>query len=351
MTSPLNSVIGLCCLGWIVPAWAGDLTFNGACDASAAVLLQGDRLAVGDDESDDIRIYAPTGGDPLEPPTSLEAQLDQADAENEADLEGVAELDGSLFWIGSHARNSAGEPRPDRQRLLTTTGDLAAYGKPGTGLLPAIVAADEQWNLGLAAAIGDQESLVEDLAAERSGLNIEGIAILPPAHSPGGRAVGLVGLRNPLAADGRAIVLQVRNIEAAASGAAAPDLGEPVPLDLAGRGIRDLAWSAATDSLLVLAGPTGPGEAFALYRLRDWPDGKPRKLLDVEGLHAEVVVPEGSSRVLLLSDDGDTPWPVASKDECKKKDFDNGQCRCKGLKGEAAKQKSFRGRWVEIGSE
>ena len=148
----LKIIISLGALCLTMPAWGADLMFNGACDASAAVLVGPDRLAVGDDEGDEIRIYAPTGGDPLEPPTSLEKQLDQADAKNEADLEGVGELGGRLFWIGSHARNSQGEPRPDRQRVLLTTGALAAVGTPGTQLLPAIVAADQQWKLGLAAA-------------------------------------------------------------------------------------------------------------------------------------------------------------------------------------------------------
>jgi hypothetical protein len=348
---PMKFILGLSALCWAMPAWATDLTFNGACDASAAVLVGPDRLAVGDDEGDDIRVYAPTGGDPIEPPKSLEAQLDQADPKNEADLEGVAELGGRLFWIGSHARNGDGEPQPDRQRILITTGDLAADGKPGRQLLPAIAAADKQWKLGLTAAIGDQGATVPGLAAEKAGLNIEGIAILPPGGNQDGRAVGLIGLRNPLTADGHAIVLQVRNIEAAASGKEAPDLGDPVLLDLAGRGIRDLAWSAGTGSLLILAGPMESGEAFTLYRQKGWPAGPPQKLADIQDLHAEVVVAAEASRVLLLSDDGDTLRPVASKDECKKKDFSTGQCLCKGLKGAAAERKSFRGRWVEIDPE
>lgn len=347
----LRLIIGLSGLCWAMPTLAADLTFNGACDASAAVFVGPDRLAVADDENDDIRVYAPTGGDPIVPPVSLEAQLDQDDAKNEADLEGAGELDGRIFWIGSHARNSDGEPRPDRQRMVTTNGDLTADGAPGRELLPAIVAADKQWNLGLTAAIGDQGATVPGLAAEKAGLNIEGLAILPPDGSPSGQAIGLVGLRNPLAADGRAIVLQVRNIAAAASGQEAPDLGDPVLLDLAGLGIRDLAWSAGARSLLILAGSTGAGETFALYRQNGWPIGPLKKLADIQDLHAEVVVASGSSRVLLLSDDGDTLRPVADKDECKKKSFSDGQCLCKGLKGAAAEHKSFRGRWVEIDSE
>ena len=106
-------------------------------------------------------------------------------------------------------------------------------------------------------------------------------------------------------------------------------LGPVVPLDLGGRGIRDIAWSPAHRAYLIAAGQTDDddrGQGFALFM---W-DGV-RSLREVRSLqsvldahpdfHPEAVVPllersgdqlVPSARVLVLSDDGTKPLPGGS---------------------------------------
>jgi hypothetical protein len=173
----------------------------------------------------------------------------------------------------------------------------------------------------LAAAIGDAGGHPE-LAPEKQGLNIEGLAA-----GSDGRSV-LIGLRNPLDGNGRALVVPIENpAEVVESASTEPRLGEPIPIDLRRRGIRSMEWIPARRAYLVVAGPTGNDGEFDLYlwsgRREDPPEvvrGAAEILRGVDRFHPEAVVVDAEGRrALIIGDDGDFPLRGDGR-ECKKLD-------------------------------
>lgn len=326
---------------------AEELRFSAACDASAAVLLDDGRLVVADDEDDVLRVYSATGGSPVRS-VAMDGHLRQAKPKDEADLEGAARLGDRLYWLASHSRNNDGKPQPDRRRVFATDLDLLPVGEPGMRLLDGIGAFDDKWQLGLVAAIGDQAATVEGLAPEAAGFNIEGLAVVPPGHGGEAAVLALIGLRNPRTDDAAAIILGLRNLDDAATDNAAGAFGEPIRLDLGGRGIRDMAWSTAIGTLILVAGPIADETGFGLYRWSGAAGDSPTLLQTVDALRPEVLVLDpGGRSALLLSDDGDAMVAVASAADCtNERHFADGHCPCKRLEDDAAK--SFRGRVVAL---
>jgi hypothetical protein len=135
-------------------------------------------------------------------------------------------------------------------------------------------------------------------------------------------------LRNPAAADGRAILLELRNALDLLNGVSVKaDLGRAILLNLGGRRIRDIAWSPHAGAYLIIGGPVGndttpfPGghPSFMVFKWNgredaapvavdgvadpDSPDDfRPEAIVPLPTREANNLVP--SSRVLLLSDDG-----------------------------------------------
>src|SRR5678815_5624216 len=83
--------------------------YHGMCDASAAVALDGDHFAVGNDEDNRLRIYRTSqDGMPVQS-RDLSAFLKVNPQRPESDLEGAAWLGDRIFWITSHGRNREGK--------------------------------------------------------------------------------------------------------------------------------------------------------------------------------------------------------------------------------------------------
>lgn len=201
----------------------------------------------------------------------------------EVDLEGVAMADGWLWVVGSHSRTRAkpkpGDgpaktlralkeliPRPNRCLL----GRIPVTVEPGTGL-PTLARKDGKRRAGVLAMDRKGNALTRLLAKDKvlapflalpskeNGLDIEGIAAR-------GSHVYL-GLRGPVLR-GWAVVLEIEvagkaTLELADFGAKRAKYRRHF-LDLAGRGIRDLAFTGS--DLLILAGPTmdldGPSTVY-----------------------------------------------------------------------------------------
>jgi hypothetical protein len=304
------------------------LEFRGAgiCNASAAVAVDERRVIVADDERPVLPIFDLAT-------LRLVSTLDYG--RREADVEGGTVFQGRAVWITSHGRNSEGEIRPQRQLLFASHrlegGEaVPALGAPFTGLLAAIAAqgTKDATYARLAEAIGPAAADV-DFAPKVRGFNIEGLTTttgLVPAPAQEGL---LVGMRNPLTSDGRAILFEVENAaELLDDPQASARLGRIVTLDLGGRRIRDIAYSPASRAYLIIGGPVGDesqtpsdgGPAFALFRWSGRAEDRPQTLNDfgdlaaLDQFHAEAIVPlpdrdgEGrlrpGHRVLLLSDDG-----------------------------------------------
>jgi Protein of unknown function (DUF3616) len=216
---------------------------------------------------------------------SLADLLPLADAQAEVDIEGLAEQDGWLWVLGSHART---RPKPTKYeddtidldelarlkktpaRALIAWLPLAADPDVEGGLLPVardgdrragLVAQDKRGNA-LAEAMADDPLIgpFTRIPAKEGGIDMEGITIA-------GNRIAL-GMRGPVIC-GHALLLEME-VDCKAKGAIRLDL-PPYKrlLDLEGLGIRDLKRHG--DDLIILAGPTTPVSGpVVLYRWKNW---------------------------------------------------------------------------------
>jgi hypothetical protein len=171
-----------------------------------------------------------------------------------------------------------------------------------------------------------------------TGINIEGLATTDGVSL-------LIAMRNPLV-DGKAMVVPLHQPGALISGeTSAPQLGEPILLDLGGLGIRAIQRVDSSGTYLIAAGPTGKGRRSRMFR---WERTRtdivvPLEKVKLGGLVPEAIVLDASrSRALLLSDDGRRRIDVGDPDRCRK--LKDGFCECKHLLAPA--DRSFRARWI-----
>lgn len=273
------------------PEIGATIVFEGACDPSGAVPLDGRTFAVADDEDNILRIYdADKGGPPIRT-IDLGAHLELEDRDDESDLEGATRIDDLAFWITSHARKKSGKLDEARRlffasRLPLSGTAIEIVGEPYRDLHAALIAAPQLADLELAAAA----RLPPD---QIGGFNIEGLTATPSGAL-------LVGFRNPVPA-GLALIVPIENPTDIPWGAQ-PKLGEPIRLDLRGLGVRGLSrWHG---QYLIVAGPIADGPT-AVFSWRG-PGHPPRLILDdLDGLNPEAFfTPEDRDQILLLSDDG-----------------------------------------------
>ncbi|WP_457423279.1 DUF3616 domain-containing protein [Roseateles sp. P5_E7] len=260
--------------------------YEGLCDASAAVALDARHFIVADDEHNKLSVYQ----------RGTAKRVGQVDlkflkADKESDLEGSAQVGKRIYWIASHARNSAGEPRPDRQRFFATEivgTTVEPVGKPYTGLLADLLATPALAPLKLAEAAGRA-------AEAEGGLNIEGLA----AAADGSL---LIALRNPIP-QGRAILIPLLNPAELVDGKGPARFGAAIRLDLGGRGLRSIERVSTT--YLIAAGPPADAGTFAIYRWSGKAADAPTPVkLDLGTLRPEALFAWPDGQVTLLSDDG-----------------------------------------------
>jgi hypothetical protein len=294
------------------------VVFEGTCDASGAVAIDSERFAVADDEDNVLRIYhADRGGPPLRT-YDLTPSLGLADSVHvEADMEAATNIGDRAFWLTSHARTKGGEVAPNRLLFVATnipneTRPLELRGKIHRTLLSELANDVHLARFELAKA-GERPP------QELGGLNIEGMTATPESEI-------LIGFRNPIP-EGRALIARVLNPVEIADGKEAR-VGEPVLLDLEGRGVRSLSWWRG--DFLILAGSYAYERSTRLYR---W-DGITAKAtevpLDFADLNPEAFfTPEDREEAMILSDDGH-------------REIDGVRCKALG----DPKKKSFRGIWA-----
>jgi hypothetical protein len=300
------------------------------CDASAAVQLSDRLFAVADDEDNLLRIYdAYNAGFPLAS-YDLSAQLGleprqrknpdkPPKAPPELDIEGAAIYGGLAYWITSHGRNSGGEVKEERLRFFATrlgnqTQPMNIVGSPYERLLEDLinVPAFSKFKL---------ESASQLAPKSPGGLNIEGLSV----RKQGGL---WIGFRNPIP-NNHALLIPLLNPELVIDGKA-PHFGDPVLLDLGGRGIR--AMTLWRNKYLIAAGDYDKGLDSQIY----WWDGvnKPTLMKLQPGI---VNNPEAffasdkNDRVMLLNDQGSV---LVNGKECKKLKY--------------PEQKFFTANWIEL---
>jgi hypothetical protein len=272
-------------------------TYYGLCDASAAVWLDGQTFAVGDDENNVIRVYSRHGKDT--PLHSLDVSnfLKVDPKHPEADIEGAARVGDVVYWITSHGRNAKGKRRPSRERLFATRQmvqegipTLVTLGVPYCRLLEDFAADSrlQRFNLAAAAILAPKA---------RGGLNIEGLAVTPEGHL-------LIGFRNPIP-QGQALLIPLLNPSEVIQGGSAR-FGDAQLLPLDGLGIRGITeWRGG----YVIAAGSYNGNPKSGFYLWAGPGHLPERLplAGLGGLNPEALAsdPEpGHHDLLLVSDDG-----------------------------------------------
>jgi hypothetical protein len=270
-------------------------------DASAAVHISRNRFLVVSDESNVFQIFDATHTGRFLQQIPISKVTDIKSEDGEADLEASAKVGDVTFWVSSHSRDNDGNLMLDRHRLFATIikgkkqVKIKQLGKSYVDLAHDLVTSSPlaQWT---------DEELVDQpaphLVKSERALNIEGLTSFN-----GGIAVGF---RSPLA-DSHAILLPVLNpLEMVMFGSRA-HFGEPILLDLDGRGIRSIDYWPQRKCYLISANKVDQTAAPAYYLWNGKRDAKP-KLLHLPP-HASEVSPEGvvflsRRRILILSDDG-----------------------------------------------
>jgi hypothetical protein len=230
-----------------------------------------------------------------------------------------------IYWITSHGRNRDGEERESRHRFFATAFnvteqgkvELRAVGHPYARLLDDMVkdARLAKFHLGAAATRAPKET---------NGLNIEGMCATPE----GGL---LIGFRNPIF-EGHALIVPLQNPGELLAGKPAR-FGDPLLLDLGGRGVRDMA--AVNGRYWIIGGSFDGGGKFHLY---SW-DG---------GTNAAQKIPEAKFKganpeaILVYPDAPPNEFQILSDDGTRKIAGED----CKRIKDPT--QKKFRSFWIRL---
>jgi hypothetical protein len=149
------------------------------------------------------------------------------------------------------------------------------------------------------------KQLDRPLPPKKGGVSIEGLSAMPE----GGL---LIAFRSPLIKD-KALLIALNNPDAVVDSGAPAEFGNPILLDLSGRGIRSIEYWHARSSYLIIAGPSGDGSGASVLMRWSGPVSKCPETLsgvsfDDPGL--ENCAPEGllvesqSNTVYVLFDEG-----------------------------------------------
>jgi hypothetical protein len=268
------------------------VTFQGACDASGAIPLDGTHFLLADDEDNVLRVYDAERGGPPTRTYDLSSRVALADPDSEVDLEAATRVGDRGYFLSSHARKRSGKLDPNRfvffaVDLGADAGSLPVTGRPATSLLDDLERMSEVSGFGIGTG-RTRAPLTE------GAVNIEGMTAAADGTL-------WIGFRSPLP-QGKAILVRLLNPNQVIEGARAR-FASPRLLDLGGLGIRSL--SSHRGSYLAVAGPAQRRGVFRLVRFDD--DGPPRPVAgaEFEGFSPEgLFTPEGRDDILVLSDDG-----------------------------------------------
>lgn len=258
--------------------------YEGLCEASAAVVLDGAHFAVASDETETLTIYR--RGQPAPVRTVQHGGV--------TDIEGAARIGDTIFWLTSHSLTNGNVDKPKRKMLFT----MAVASGPTMAETGSSV---RDLRVRIAALLGIEE------AALTPWLNIEGVAALPPDDL-------LIGLRGAPAGETRAYVVRIDNPlapgGAPAPGAQGSGAGAPARvwrLDLGGRGVRSMERvGEGAHAYLILAGPRADGPSgFALF----WWDGvgeavTPGPAMSFGDMVPEALIAWSDGEIQILGDNG-----------------------------------------------
>ncbi len=288
------------------------LAHVGMADASAAYDVGDGYTVVADDDSNQLRLFAPTFGEPV-------AEFDFTDVidhvtDRTFDLEGAARVDNTIYWVGSLGNSRSGNYWPHRDIVFAT--DVIGSGAQteleyvgaATGFRDALVEWDNADGHGAGAgALQFERATTPGYSVEGpNSLNVEGAAI-----APDGTTLWL-GFRSPLVpvaddlgsdpAGDQALIIGIENIadvvatesdvqpaslassnQVLASGGDIA-VGDYITLDLDGRAIRDITEVDDGGGYLIAAGSADDAGNFAIYGWSGDPQDAPVPSNDDLGL-------------------------------------------------------------------
>jgi hypothetical protein len=309
-----------------------------ASDASAAFPLgfAGTHMLVGDDEDQVLRIYdRNNSGAPLRvfdftPVLGLTDRTLCGRHLKEVDIEAATSITVGaakrIFWLGTLGNEDDGDVAPSRNRLFVTdvTGNsLNTYTPTYVGrydfLRDDLIAWDGLSGrtrcdgaalpanyYGFAASAADTQ-----LPKEIDGFAVEGLAMAPNGTT------AYIGFRAPYVPPlfrDMAIIVPLLNINSLAGApAGSAQFGQPIELDLGGRGIRSIEGNA--NGMLIVAGSFGNASDFRLFTWNGQCLGQPEeRAANISAMNVESIVDipvnflNQTIAVQLLSDNGRTDW-------------------------------------------
>jgi hypothetical protein len=272
---------------------AEEFSYRRMCEASAAEALDATHFVVASDESNTLLIFKRGHAEPLHGHgLDLEEFLDA----DKSDLEGAAIVGSRIYWITSHSLNSGGQVKKKRFRFFATDileepdgPHLVAAGEPYKKLRDDLIDSEKlgPYDLATAAALPPKTE---------GAFDIEGLTAKPDGTL-------LIGFRSPVR-NNKALVVPLEN-PAKVVGGKDPDIGDPIDLDLGGRGIRSIERIGG--EYLIVAGSWGDERNFALFRWSGEGDEDPIELTEngLGDLNAEALFALAETgNVQILSDDG-----------------------------------------------
>jgi hypothetical protein len=294
--------------------------FNGMSDASGAAALDAENFIVANDEDNDLRIYHVDKPDAPQIVKLSEVFKDKIfdGKELEIDIEGAAQLDDKIFWIGSHSASKKGKFREARHRLFAVNVNCQTGGEfsvSPAGQIYTTLIADLENDLRFADFRLDAAKTIKP--KDIGGLSIEGLSATPDGAL-------LIAFRNPLAGGhevdgflvgGRALIVKLLNPLEVIEGQKAK-FDAPIELDLGGFGIRNIEYYEAENKYLIVGGPyhenddtpEHPRETNRLYLWSGDPNNDPEIVenVNLEGFNIEAAFffPQSENGIMLLSDDG-----------------------------------------------
>lgn len=274
------------------------ISLNSLYEPSAIQQLPDGRFLVAEDEKAtpfSLLVIHPDATTTVE---SLNADKDEDGPGKLDDLEGLAIDDaGFVYAVTSHSRNSKGEEKKSREKLVR-------FRIEGNRLVSPRIVQDLKRTLTAGHPVLARAAALIDVKGD-GGFNIEALELTSDHKEL------MIGFRSPLDA-GQALIAVIRNPSGLFEPGAAPDVApELIRLDLGGHGLRGMSWIPSLQGYLLISGPVAKEQTqFRLWFWRGRPDTRPRRA-EVDGLpgfeHAEGLTPAviaGKPRIVIVSDDG-----------------------------------------------
>lgn len=240
-------------------------------DASTMQMLSCNDVLIADDETNVVYIYNKDGsGLPIQTFDYNQGNalaLTDGNPYKEVDVEASVKSPntaGKIYFLGSMSNSSSFNNKPNRDRVfaLNVTGTAAPYTIANAGYKSGLRAALVSWgdskgyNFSASAADGKDPKAID-------GFNLEGMVFAP------NNTTLYVAFRAPLVPTSnrtKAVIAPILNFESYFSGTGSPSIGQPIELNLGGRGIRDI-FRMVNGTYVIIAGRPDDGAAnSAVYR-------------------------------------------------------------------------------------